>query len=674
RLRFYWVVAVSGAVLMALEILSSRVLAPHFGNSVYVWGSIISVFLAALSSGYLLGGRLADRDPRMAALGRLVALAGVFEAILLLAGPRLAGLFGAWTGNSPSGTLLAATALFGPASLLLATVSPYAVRLAARDLGHLGNTTGRLYALSTLGSLGGTLACTFLLIPFLNLKPILALVLAATAVTALFALAGGGRPALPSTALAALLLVLALSSGWVREHRERGLLYERVTPYQSLEVRESEGVRTLVSDRIPQAAIQVADGEPALGYPRYAPAALLLHPGVSRLLILGMGGGSVGSYLGRRLPGLAIHYVDIDPAIPEIAQRFLSFRPDGRTQVTIADARGFLHTSEERWDLIYCDTYIGLSVPFHLTTVQFLEEVHKHLLPHGIFALNLAAGLGDPFSRAMYRTVRDRFATTYVVDVRGASNVLVLATDDNRLSWAELAERGRDLKDRLRFDPPLDRLAKTFAEVNFDPATAPLLTDEFAPVDRLIQLGRSAQGRAGPGGGVDGDLRPSHGDVVGHLEALDEPEAGEPGDRREPGGEDHQVVGLAPGERPGHRLLPGARPAVGEVVGHLAAQLGGGDPHEVDHPIGQEVLEGADVVDREHRGRRQVVTQPEGGPHVAVLDIGDILDVAAGALEEPGDRRPEEESGEEEPPGHGAPPAPQPRPQGLGGRLQAEHP
>ena len=115
RLRFYWVVAVSGAVLMALEILSSRVLAPHFGNSVYVWGSIISVFLAALSLGYLWGGRLADREPTMAALGRLIALAGVFEAVLLLAGGRLAAVLGAWTGNSPSGTLLAATVLFGPA-------------------------------------------------------------------------------------------------------------------------------------------------------------------------------------------------------------------------------------------------------------------------------------------------------------------------------------------------------------------------------------------------------------------------------------------------------------------------------------------------------------------------------------------------------------------------------
>src|SRR5579863_2828130 len=173
RLRFFWVVGACGGVLMALEILSSRILAPYFGNSVYVWGSIISVFLAALSLGYLWGGRLADRQPSLAALARLLALAAACEAALLLAGSRLAGALGDWTGATPGGTLIAAAALFGPASVLLATVSPYAVRLAARDLGRLGDTAGRLYALSTFGSLGGTLIATFLLIPFFELRHVL---------------------------------------------------------------------------------------------------------------------------------------------------------------------------------------------------------------------------------------------------------------------------------------------------------------------------------------------------------------------------------------------------------------------------------------------------------------------------------------------------------------------
>jgi len=239
RLRFYWVVAVCGGVLMALEILSSRVLAPHYGNSVYVWGSIISVFLAALSLGYLWGGRLADREPSMASLGRMVVLAAAFEAVLLLFGARLAGALAELTGGNPAGTLLAAAVLFGPASVMLATVSPWAVRLAVRDLGLVGNTAGRLFALSTLGSLAGTLACTFLLIPFLGLRQILGLLTALTALTACVAFAGAFRSEVPATILAVILLAGSLPAASFAPQGAHDLIYERVTPYQTLQVYES---------------------------------------------------------------------------------------------------------------------------------------------------------------------------------------------------------------------------------------------------------------------------------------------------------------------------------------------------------------------------------------------------------------------------------------------------
>jgi spermidine synthase len=508
RLRFYWVVAAGGAVLMALEILSSRVLAPHFGNSVYVWGSIISVFLAALSLGYLWGGRLADRDPSLAALGRLLVLAAGCQTLLLLAGSRLTAWLGEVTGGTPAGTLLATAVLFGPASVLLATVSPYAVRLAARDLGGLGglgNTAGRLYALSTLGSLAGTLGCTFGLIPFLELRQIVGLLTAATAATAGVALAGAVRRALPAAGLAVLLLAVAIPSIFLPARLRGDLIYERVTPYQTLQVRERDGVRSLESDRIRQAAVRRSDGETALLYPRYAAAAWLVKPDIRRVLVIGLGGGSVGSYLQRRIPGLAVDDVDIDPVVPEVARRFLGFREGPGTRVTVADGRNFLRGSAARWDFIYGDAYIGLSVPFHLTTIQFLDEVKRHLTPGGVFGLNLSAGLSDPFSQAMYRTVRERFRSVYLLSVRGASNSLVLAADAPELTTADLVARGRELDRRARFDPPLAAVATHRQAVNFAAGSVPILSDEFAPVDRLIRLGATASGSTGsrrpsPGG------------------------------------------------------------------------------------------------------------------------------------------------------------------------------
>lgn len=488
--RFYWVVGVCGAILMALEILSSRVLAPHFGNSVYVWGSIISVFLAALSAGYLWGGRLADRHPSIAALGRLLALAASFQALLLWVGSPLASWLGGVTGATPAGTLLATSVLFGPASILLATVSPYAVRLAIHDLGSVGNTAGRLYALSTLGSLAGTLGCTFGLIPYLELRQIIGLLALLTAVTALFALAGGFRAEMAASALAALLVIACVPAVFSRVRLTGDVIYERVTPYQTLVVHERGRVRTLESDRIQQAGVDLRDGEPALHYPRWSALALVLNPRIERMLVLGLGGGSTGGYLQRRVPHLRIDSVDVDPAVPEVARRYLRFAPRPGDRVFVADARSFLHGSNERWDLIFCDTYIGLSVPFHLTTVQFLDEVKRHLTPDGIFMVNLAAGLEDPFSQAMYNTVRDRFQSVYVFPVRGASNVEVLATERPAVLPPQLAARARELEARFPFDPTLSEMVATRFHGDFISRDIPLLSDEYAPVDRLIRLGQ----------------------------------------------------------------------------------------------------------------------------------------------------------------------------------------
>ncbi|HEY2291256.1 MAG TPA: fused MFS/spermidine synthase [Thermoanaerobaculia bacterium] len=498
RLRFYWVVAVCGGVLMALEILSSRLLAPHYGNSVYVWGSIISVFLAALSAGYLWGGWLADRQPSMASLGRMIVLAAAFEAVLLLFGTRLAGTLAGFTGASPAGTLLAAAVLFGPASVMLATVSPWAVRLAVRDLGVVGNTAGRLFALSTVGSLAGTLACTFLLIPFLDLRQILGLLTALTALTACVAFAGSFRSEIPATALAAILLAGSLPAASLKPQGPHDLVYERVTPYQTFQVYESEGVRTLRSDRVPQAAVSLATHESSMPYNHAAPAVLLISPHPKRALLIGLGGGTVGRYLQSRDPGIDVQYVDIDPAVPEIAKRFFFFQAGPRMRVAIEDGRQYLHAANEKWDLIYADAYIGQSVPFHLTTVQFLDEVKRHLNPGGAFALNLAGGLGDPFSQSMYRTVRERFDSAYFFRIPRALNALVVATENaDTLSRDDLLQRGRDLDRTLRFDPPLATLATWRTEVALDTAKVIVLSDEFAPTDRLIRLGQSAREAAG---------------------------------------------------------------------------------------------------------------------------------------------------------------------------------
>lgn len=492
-LRFYWVVTATGAVIMALEILSSRMLAPHFGNSVYVWGSIISVFLASLSIGYYWGGRLADRFPSLPDLGRLVLIAAGFEVALLAAGSRPVAFFADLTGASPLGTLLTTTLLFGPASLLLGTVSPYAVRLAARELGDLGRTAGRLFALSTMGSLVGTLLCTFVLIPNLEVRHVMAILVLATTSCAIAAIWGGGWRQPFAMTLAGLLLGAGIAGLLAEPSREAGLLYMRSTPYQTLRVDEVGGIRYLRGDGVLQSAIQLADGSPALAYLRHTHGALLWNDRIASVLVLGMGGGSFAHELRKVEPGLEADYVDIDPVIPEIAEQYFLFAESDVDRVHVSDGRQFLRRAgDQRWDYVFVDAYIGLSVPFHMTTLEFFELVHDHLADNGVLGINLAAGLEDPFSLAVFRTVSERFAQTTPIAVRGAGNVLLFAAKTARASSREaLLERAAELDGRFSVEPPLTSIAGRRIASEVDISDAILLTDAFAPADHLIALGNA---------------------------------------------------------------------------------------------------------------------------------------------------------------------------------------
>jgi len=489
-LRYYIIVTFTGAVIMALEIISSRILAPEFGNSVYVWGSIISVFLAALSVGYYIGGRLADRQPRLQTLGRVLCGAAFFQVLVIFFGTQWTASIGNLTAGSPLGTLIAATLLFGPPSLLLATVSPFIVRLAARDLKELGNTAGKLYALSTGGSLVGTLACTFMLIPLLEVHRILGLLLLLTLAVAVLSLVGAIPRERVFSIFALVLAVVAIKAMIGVRHLPSDVLHYEVTPYQTLQVTERDGQRFLYGDRELYSAVSLEDKQASHIYQRYPAAALLLKPDIESMAIFGMGSGGMGTYIRNSVPELELDYVEIDPAVAKLARQYFFFREDVRTRVHLKDARQFLRTADRRWDFILANAYIGLSVPFHLTTLEFFGEVKEHLTTGGVLGINLPTGLENPFSRAIFHTLTTEFATVLAFGVRGAQNVFLMATDHNLpMPKQEMMRLARELDKELDFDPPLLEIASVRLEVVLDPAETVLLSDAYAPANYLVAAG-----------------------------------------------------------------------------------------------------------------------------------------------------------------------------------------
>jgi spermidine synthase len=498
----YAVVFVCGAVLMSLEMIGSRMLAPYFGNSIFVWGSLISVVLAALSLGYWLGGIVADRWPRHSVMAMLIAAPGVIIAMLPFVYPTLNRAIAGGDIGSRLGPLLSSIILFLVPSVFLGTISPFAVRLQARAVASVGTTAGGLYAVSTAGSILGTLATTFYLIAVVGVANIVhGLGLTLLAVSASILL---GRQRVRQAGIVGLCAVVLLTVMiWHARTRsaEAGLILQKDSFYNHIRLAEDGEQRYMDFENLRQSAMSLKDPwELRLRYTRFLSLALTLQPEPKRALILGLGGGSFPKRLYRDFPDVVVDAVDIDPEVIAIAKRYFEVPEDARLRLFATDGRRFVQQATDKYDLIFLDAYNSDTIPFHLATREFYEEVRRRLAPGGVVVSNIIGTLRGPqsaFFRSMYRTLSQVFPTIYVVPtydqsrgwILGDINIILFATQDStRLSRGDLVARAGRVGGRLIPASELAEYAALLSEVPIETGDVPILTDDFAPVEILRAL------------------------------------------------------------------------------------------------------------------------------------------------------------------------------------------
>ena len=493
------VVFICGAVLMGLEIVGSRILAPYFGNSIFVWGSLISVVLAALSLGYWLGGMAADRWPRLPVLGALIAIPGIMIALLPFVYPPLnQGIASSEMGARLS-PFVSSLVLFLVPSVFLGTISPFAVRLQARAVASVGTTAGGLYAVSTAGSIAGTLLTAFYLIVLIGVANIVHGLGLTLLVVAAAVFLGGQRVGRASLALFCM-CVLLLGVLWQARTRaaESGLLLDADSFYNHIRVAEDGTTRYMDFDNLRQSAMLLSDPwELRLRYTRFLALALAFQPEPKRVLILGLGGGSFPKRLYRDFPQIVVDVVDIDPEIIGIAKRYFQVPEDSRLRLHRRDGRRFVRETTEQYDLIFLDAYNSDTIPFHLTTREFYRQLQAHLAPGGFVISNIIGTLRGPqsaFFRAMYRTLGDTFPTVYVVPtydgggsyVLSEINILLFATrETTRLTRAEFMARVGRVGGKLVPASDLTEYASNLYELPIPVSDVPILTDDYAPVEIL---------------------------------------------------------------------------------------------------------------------------------------------------------------------------------------------
>jgi spermidine synthase/MFS family permease len=526
-------VFIAGAALLGLEIASSRVLAPYFGNSLYVWGALIGVVLAGLSTGYWLGGIVADRWPTPRLLvGILVAASLLVLAIPFVDGWVLDQLV-RWDPGPRLNPLLATILLFGVQSVILGMVSPVAVRLRARSLDRLGRTAGRLFAISTAGSIAGTFATAFWLIPELGTDQVLAsaavaLMLAAAAVALVERLVVAGALAL-ALAGAGVGGVVALAPdgtgsvaasqlrNWSPVYRRQSvdnrvggleesqsgytILQTKDSQYHRIAVVEDDTSRYLRFDSSFQSGMYRDDPyRTRFAYSDYLQLAFAYRPDAKRILFVGLGGASAQKRTWRDFPSVRIDTVELDAEVVKAAYRWFELPRDPRLKVEVQDGRRFLATNEGPWDAIVVDAFYSDSIPFHLATREFLELARSRLTPGGVLVSNIIGavrGAQSRLFRSMLRTYRSVLPTVAIhpvaegtddLDLAQVRNIIVVAGEGAAPSKAFLRERWAELRKASPAAPDLDRAIRNRVDIAVPTEDVPVLTDDYAPTDALLLL------------------------------------------------------------------------------------------------------------------------------------------------------------------------------------------
>jgi spermidine synthase len=464
----------SGAVVLLLEILGTRILAPHLGTSFSVWVNVIGTILGALSLGYYLGGVLADRNQKLLPLILLVGACAValvyFERPLL---PQLGDLGLDW------GSLLAAILLFAPASVVLGMVSPYLLKIAASDPNRIGRTSGSIFAASTLGSIAGTFAGGFWLIPHFTVSSILGgmvvLLLILSAWTA-----AAVRPSL--LAVSAALVIAAVINVAVAQEGDWSVhivhVFEKNSRYYNIRINDAMGVRKsrfMLLDGKTQSA-RFLD-QPDMLFPYVELSSKILRsvkPAPESAVVIGDGGYSIPEFIKNYAPTAEVTVVEIDPDVTDAAKKFFLQDPNLALTTLNEDGRVFLNRNRRQFDILYTDAYVGLSIPPFLATREAFQQIRRALKPDGIAVFNIASArsgkLGAVYE-ALFRTIREVFPQTAVFSTNPAEpgeaqNIIVVVTggeplpEDNLRSFE--SSRVRDL-----------------------PTRGVLLTDDFAPTDYL---------------------------------------------------------------------------------------------------------------------------------------------------------------------------------------------
>ena len=484
QFQLHIIVFVAGATVMIFELAGSRILAPYFGTSMFIWTSLIGVILGSLSIGYWLGGNLSDKNPTINMLAKILFISAIMIFFVAIFKDIVLILLQYTTLDIRLSSAIAAIILFAPPSVLLGMISPYAAKLKIDNLQNSGKTVGNLYALSTVGSIAGTFFAGFFLIPLIGSTNILFTLSGILTILSIFSSWSWTMNKFKTLMLFTVIPASIASNFLALDNIiDVETQYNRVLIFEGEHANNGHLVKYMQINNEGSSAMYVDRDDLVYEYTKYYDLAHHFTPKIERALIFGGAGYSYPKYFINTRATATIDVVEIDPGVTKLAREHFDLKDDPRLQIFHEDGRTFLNKNSKSYDAIFVDAFNSTSPPVQLTTVEAVTKMFNSLDEKGVIIANIISsieGESSKFLQAEYATFSHVFPQVYLFYVRN---------DINKLQSQNIMLVALKTEEIPSFESKYDNI-HTYLSHKFELPylKLPILTDDHAPVEHYMSF------------------------------------------------------------------------------------------------------------------------------------------------------------------------------------------
>ena len=474
---------IAGATGMIIELVASRILSPYLGNSNLIWTCIIGMMLAFMSLGYFIGGKLSDKHPKRNLLSLFLLNSATFISLIPMIEIYAIEPISKTNLNLPLLAIICSTITFGIPSMFLATASPFAVKLKDKDLEEIGGVSGRMSALSTIGSIVGTFLAGFVLIPKLGVKNIILLVVIVLVILSYLIYEDKDIKytiKIIATLVILVSLVLVGKKMFLQKHED--MILDTDSEYSRIWIKKftnnsGKEYNTLEVDKGYES---IASGEKNLtaDYLKYYDLFNYYQENTENVLMIGGAAYTYPSYFLEQYKDKKIDVVEIDSKMTELAEKYFDLNTQNENlNIYHEDGRRYINTTQNKYDCILIEAFKGLNVPFQLTTEEALIQAKRNLNENGIVITNIISALDGKnanFIKYEYATYKKVFKDVKIFKVQNG-----MFNDDELQNLILVGFKGNVIEKNDEYNKYKNLLKNEVPDFSSDKN---IVTDELCPV------------------------------------------------------------------------------------------------------------------------------------------------------------------------------------------------